>query len=275
MKLLKADIKNYRLLHNLTLTFDENATSIVGKNNSGKTSLSSIFNVFLNGTAKSFSFEDFSLESFATFFDVFESFRNITNENKEQKLIEIQKEIPKIQLILTIKYSVNDNWSNIRPLFTSLEESDKIAILFEYAPISTEKFLKKINENVKNSSQEELLKKIKAYYNDYYKINIRPYTEIESTENITREDITNLIRTKFINAQRILDDSNDDSCSKLSKIFHDQFKNENEIDEKTSENFLQAIDTASGNIDEELEKFFSQFIKHLARIIHKKKAGII
>ena len=48
MKLIKAAIKNFRLLHDVDITFDEDTTSVVGKNNSGKTSLSLIFNMFLD-----------------------------------------------------------------------------------------------------------------------------------------------------------------------------------------------------------------------------------
>lgn len=264
MKLIKAEIKNYRLLNDVTITFDENATSIVGKNNSGKTSLSSVFNVFLNETGKCFPFEDFSLASHGNFIKVYKSYQTITADNKEQVLAEIQKEIPKIQLFLTIKYSENDNWSNIRPLFTSLEENDEITILCEYAPDSTEVFLKNLIEAMKDLtySDEELFKKIKSHYQDHYTINIRPYSETEGTENISRADINKLIQSKFINAQRVLDDSNAESRSKLSKIFQAQFRNENETDEKKSEELLRALETASGSIDEKLKTFFLPFVTY-------------
>ena len=211
-----------------------------------------------------FDFEDFSLTSHCNFIKVYKLFQEITSENKEHKLSEIQKEIPKIQLFLTIKYSEIDNWSNIRPLFTSLEESDEITILCEYAPDSTEVFLKNLHEALKDLtySDEALFKKIKSHYQNHYKINIRPYSEAEETENISRADINNLIQTEFINAQRVLDDSNAESRSKLSKIFQAQFKNENETDEKTSEELLLALETASGNIDGKLKTFFSPFVTY-------------
>lgn len=262
MKLIKAEIKNYRLLHNLTITFDGRVTSIVGKNNSGKTSLSFVYNAFLNGNEKSFSFDDFSLASHENFTKIYKSYLTITVDNKEQVLTEIQKEIPKIQLFLTIKYSENDNLSNIRPFITSLEESDEITLLCELAPDSTEGFLKNIQEAMKDLpySDEELFNKIKSHYKNHYKINFRPYSEAEGTENITRAEINKLIQTKFINAQRVLDDSNTDSRSKLSKIFQAQFMNENETDENKTEELLQALEIASGNIDEKLEIFFSPFV---------------
>lgn len=265
MKLIKAEIKNYRLLHNVIITFDGDATSIVGKNNSGKTSLSSIFNVFLKESNKKppFDFEDFSLASHCDFIKVFKSYQEITSENKEQKISEIQKEIPRIQLFMTIKYSEKDNWSNIRPLFTSLEESDEITILCEYSPDSTGAFLKNLQDALKDSNSEEaLFNKIKSHYQDHYKINIRPYSKEEETENISRADINKLIQIEFIDAQRVLDDSNAESRSKLSKIFQAQFRNENETDEKKSEELLQAIETASGSIDGKLEAFFSPFVTY-------------
>ena len=266
MKLIKAEIKNYRLLHNVTITFDANATSIVGKNNSGKTSLSSVFYVFLTESNKKppFDFEDFSLACHCDFIKIYKSYQEITPDNKEQKVSEIQKAIPKIQLFLTIKYNENDNWSNIRPFFSSLEESDEITILCEYAPDSTEVFLKNLQEALKDLtySDEELFKKIKSHYQDHYKIRIRPYSEAEEAENVSRADINKLIQTEFIDAQRVLDDSNAESRSKLSKIFQAQFKNENETDETKSEELLQALETASGNIDGKLKTFFSPFVTY-------------
>jgi len=122
MKLIKAEIKNFRLLHDVSITFDGNATSIVGKNNSGKTSLIKIFSIFLTGSRKSFLFEDFSLASYHNFIEAYKCYDAITEENKEEKLTEAQRIIPKIQLILTIKYGEHDNWSNIQPLFTNLKE---------------------------------------------------------------------------------------------------------------------------------------------------------
>jgi predicted ATP-dependent endonuclease of OLD family len=57
---------NFRLLENIvgsnSVEFSNDTTILVGKNNSGKTSFSYIFDVFLNN--KSFSFEDFSTDTY-------------------------------------------------------------------------------------------------------------------------------------------------------------------------------------------------------------------
>jgi len=267
MKLIKAEIKKFRLLHDVSITFDGNATSIIGKNNSGKTSLITIFSIFLTESKKSFPFEDFSLSSYNNFIEAYKCYEAITKENKEEKITEAQRIIPKIQLILTIKYSEDDNWSNILPFFTNLEESDEIKILFEYAPDSTEVFLKNLKESMRDLtySNKELIKKVNLHYQNAYKIIIRPYSESKETENISLTDVNRLIQAKFISAQRILDDSDSKSRSKLSKIFMDLFENENENDEKTSEDLLQALGNASDNIDVKLKEFFSPFVTHFDR----------
>jgi len=262
MIIKSAKIINFRLLHNVDITFDENTTSIVGKNNTGKTSLSFIFDTFLNGNNKPpFKFEDFSLKSHSKFLEVFESYKEITPENKEEKLEEIQREIPKIKLLLTLKYGSEDNWANIEPFFTKLEESDEITILCEYAPDSTEKFFKKLSD----LNEDELIKNIESHYQSYYKINIRPYSETEKTENVPMTVLNRLIQAKFINAQRVLDDSNTESNSKLSKVFQQQFNNENEKDELESEELLRVIEETSSNIDSKLSDFFSSFIDYFSK----------
>lgn len=264
MKLIKAEIKNFRLLRDVSITFNGNTTAIVGKNNSGKTSLPSIFNIFFTGSRRSFSFEDFSLASYCDFIDAYKCYETKTEENKGETIAKVQELVPKIKLILTIKYDDHDNWSNIRPLFTSLEESDEIKILCEYAPKSTEIFIMSLQESMKSLSysNQELIKKIKSCYQENYEINIRPYSESEETENISIDDLNRLVQVKFINAQRILDDSNSESRSRLSKIFQNQFDNENKNDEKTSQDFLQVLENASDSIDDKLKEFFSPFVTH-------------
>jgi putative ATP-dependent endonuclease of the OLD family len=264
MKLLKAKIINFRLLHDFEIAFDVNTTSIVGKNNSGKTSLSAIFDIFLN--KEKFAFADFSLKSYKKFLEVYKTYIEITEENKEEQIRIIQVEIPKIQLRLSVKYGQEDNWTNIKPFFTSLEEDNELSILCEYAPESTEKFFKDLKDSMEGLeySDDELLTKIESHHEKHYKISFRPYSVSEETENVKSSDIRNLFQTKFIGAQRVLDDSNSVSKSTLSTVFQKQFNNEKAEDDSKPEELLKIIESTSGNIDAELTSFFSSFIKHFS-----------
>ncbi len=60
MKIQSARIKNYRLLKNVCLTLDDRTTLIVGRNNTGKTSLAEIFRSFLSPAGPKVRYEDFN-----------------------------------------------------------------------------------------------------------------------------------------------------------------------------------------------------------------------
>ena len=76
----------------IVIVANDNAASIVGKNNSGKTSLFCIFNIFLSESGRSFSFEDFSLACHCGFIKAYKRYESITDENKEQKIPEVREE---------------------------------------------------------------------------------------------------------------------------------------------------------------------------------------
>ena len=63
MKIKKIKIENYRLLKQFSIDLEEIMSLVIGKNNTGKTSLLAVINSFLNGSDKSrFSFDDFNID---------------------------------------------------------------------------------------------------------------------------------------------------------------------------------------------------------------------
>jgi len=82
MKLIKAEVQNFRLLEKITINIDKSTTAIVGKNNTGKTSFSKLFDIFIN--ERSFSFDDFSLKTYPVFKWVHKVFTKIDEENNEK-----------------------------------------------------------------------------------------------------------------------------------------------------------------------------------------------
>lgn len=62
MKISRIEIDNFRLLKEFSVDLKENLSLIVGKNNTGKTSLLTILDKFLNSTEKNkFTYNDFNL----------------------------------------------------------------------------------------------------------------------------------------------------------------------------------------------------------------------
>lgn len=63
MKISRIEIDNFRLLKEFSVDLEENLSLIVGKNNTGKTSLLTILDKFLNPTEKNkFTYNDFNID---------------------------------------------------------------------------------------------------------------------------------------------------------------------------------------------------------------------
>jgi predicted ATP-dependent endonuclease of OLD family len=71
MQLKNISIKNFRLLHDVCLTLEEQTTVIVGRNNSGKTSLTEVMRRLLGDSNPSFRLEDFSFATHKAFWSAF------------------------------------------------------------------------------------------------------------------------------------------------------------------------------------------------------------
>ncbi|MCX6073942.1 MAG: AAA family ATPase [Campylobacterales bacterium] len=256
MKIKNIKIENFRLLDNIEINLEDITTAIVGKNNSGKTSFSEIFNIFMNG--RKFDFEDFSIKAHQKFYDAYSYFTQINTTNKEEKIKEIIQIIPKIKLILTIEYTEADNWVHIKPFISSLEESNEIKILFEYSPKDSEKFLETISKDLLDGS--DLIDKIKLLFSSYYQPIILPYSDTENASKLEFSDVQRLLQCHFIEAQRDLEDSKSNN-TKLSSIFQQQYDYKRKKEDNSSEELIKATDTANIEIEKKLEVFFEQFIE--------------
>lgn len=87
MRLKDVEVKNYRLLKNITgdnnVHIDMNTTLIVGKNNSGKTSFTHVFERFLKD--RKFEWEDFSSECHNNFRSVFQNYLLAKEDEKKKE----------------------------------------------------------------------------------------------------------------------------------------------------------------------------------------------
>lgn len=87
------------MLSDVVMTFEPKTTLVVGRNNSGKTSLSEIFRRFLlPGPPPKFNIEDFSLSVHEKFIEAFKLFRSDPKGN------DLRSVLPFIELIITLEY---------------------------------------------------------------------------------------------------------------------------------------------------------------------------
>ena len=63
MKVFKIEIENYRLLKNFSVYLEKELSLVIGKNNTGKTSILSVLDKFLSQSDKNkFTFDDFNID---------------------------------------------------------------------------------------------------------------------------------------------------------------------------------------------------------------------
>lgn len=123
MKIFKIQVENYRLLKNFSIDIEEELSLVIGKNNTGKTSLLLVLDKFLNNPS-SFKFDDFNIE-----------FKKEIKELLEAGLITEEEYKPmSIKLKIFIGYGEDDDLSNISRVMMDLDPENNVIVLgFEFA----------------------------------------------------------------------------------------------------------------------------------------------
>lgn len=219
MKITKIQVKNFRLLSNFSVAPEKDMSLIVGKNNTGKTSLLHILQKFLKASTNAFNFEDFSIESQKKIIEMVDSEEEINEENYTNQ---------KIDLRIFIERTEEDNLENVSDLILDLDSSNNVLLLcFEYV-LDFENF-NKLRQDFKShlieNSHEFLQKQHKAYFSIKRKV-----VDINDENNsIEIEDakIQKILNIQTIAAKRdVLNEDGDNTKSNktLSRLSYKYFK---------------------------------------------------
>lgn len=280
MKITKIKIENYRLLKQFSIDLEETMSLVIGKNNTGKTSLLTVINSFLNGSEKSrFSFDDFNIDF-----------------KKELKAL-IEEDLPLessykptgIKLKLFIEYDESDDLTNISRVMMDLDpENNKIVLGYEYH--LTYDALERIKDKHSEFQAKEVNKKaenedyktrniydfLKIYQGDFFKSN-RKSIEYDKTDDEENDDVyidldsekistKEIINFKFISAKRSVTNKENDKTlsSQTSEIYNQTEKTDeqNEQIEKFKDELISTDYTLSTiyeslfeNVVEKVRKF--------------------
>jgi putative ATP-dependent endonuclease of OLD family len=98
MQINKIQVKNFRLLKAVELILDKQTTLIVGRNNSGKTSLAELFRRLLSDSSVNFLLEDFSIASHGGFWNAYELSLSGADD------LAIRAALPVIEVAITLTY---------------------------------------------------------------------------------------------------------------------------------------------------------------------------
>jgi predicted ATP-dependent endonuclease of OLD family len=199
MKILKIEIKNYRMLKNFSIDLEEELSLVIGKNNTGKTSILLVLEKFLNSSDKNqFTYDDFNTEF----------------KKELKKLIENENIIPDdnykelgIKMKIFIKYNEEDNLSNLSRVMMDLNPDNNYIVLgFEFI-LSYENYLK-LRIGYKEFANNEKLKKLQnenynpKCLNDYIKYKLYGYFKHNKKTYEINKDTMQVNESNFIDLKK-------------------------------------------------------------------------
>ena len=196
MKIESAQIRNFRILRDLEVDFENELSVIIGKNNTGKTSFLSVLEKFLSLENPVFSFEDLSI-------------------NEQKKICELEGTnltveeyvAPFLSLKLLVSYSETDDISSASEFLLDLDYTiSHFVLLMEYS-LSYEKYQKLVCDFKETKSKID-----GTIFRDYVSKNAHRYFAIKAyaleygnetcRKEIALKTIQQVISMKVIEANR-------------------------------------------------------------------------
>lgn len=220
MKIKHVKVENFRLLREVELGLEDRTTLIVGRNNSGKTSIAEIFRRLLSDKALNFKLEDFSLGCHEKFWTAFEAV------HAGSAAPDILGLLPYIRITLDIAYDVNA--PDLGPLSNCIIDLNPdcsfTRVVLTFGPNSTASDVLFADLPVPEAGMaaaraalfQALGKRIPAAYSSSLEA-VDPNDET-NRKALETKVLTALVQGGFINAQRGLDDDTSRERDVLGKV---------------------------------------------------------
>jgi len=257
MNIHKIAIKNFRLLKDVELCLEERTTVIVGRNNSGKTSLTELFRRLLSGASPNFQLEDFSLPIYEKFWEAFELRRKGSEESN------IRAVLPIIEVKLTISYDKDaSNFGSLSEFIVDLNmDCTETLIVIRYQLKDGQ--IDALFENIAfgnsdlGSSKTIFFRTMKDRVPKYYTTSLFAVDPNDATNQkpIDLSKFQTLVQSGFINAQRGLDDITDRNRDVLGKVLVTLYNialsdAADQKDRDTAQKLEEAVQNIQGSVDE-------------------------
>lgn len=267
MHLHKIEIRDFRLLSKVELLLEEKTTVIVGRNNSGKTSLTELFRRLLLGTAPNFRLEDFSLSVHEDFWNAFRAREDGKTED------EIRKMLPSIEAKLTIAYEKNVSLGTLGECIIDLDPDCTEAVVqirYQLKEGDISLFfadLPKFEAGQPEQAQKTIFcRTIRERVPKHYSCSVQAIdpNDPTNTKMLDWATLRGVLASDFINAQRGLDDVTNKDRDVLGKVLEALLKNamSDTADEKDRA-VAKDLDTAVQGMQMEIDAGFNQQLQAL------------
>lgn len=288
MEITKIKINNFRKLKdNVEFEFKKDIL-IVGKNNTGKTSISEIFYKFLSPNSK-FGIEDFNYKT------INKSKLNIIPKKFNSKLspeeiLDIENLFPEITLELEMEISKDTNLYKIREMIYELKNNDNLILVCKFKVENAIKVIedfKNYIEKLKKESDEELEKEsnnisidfynyIKRNLNEYYKCFYYTTKKGCSYKNhVSSTFIQSIFNIGIISAQRNVDDTSDQNTQTISNAIWNYYQritcDKNDISKE--DKFSDSISNIKLELDGSYNDLFKGLVERLESVVLNNEVG--
>lgn len=262
MYLKQVEVKNFRLLHDVELFLEQQTTVIVGRNNSGKTSLTEVMRRVLSEAPLSLSLEDFSFCCYDSFWKSFLGYSEGEDES------DVRKRLPYIEVRLHFSYAKNQPLGVLSELVVDLDpECTEALAVVRYALKDgklSELFagLTDTSEESKPDFFRQLRDRIPTLYEgSFFAVDPNDATNKRSIEKST---LKKLCLGGFISAQRGLDDTSQKERVVIGKVLENLFSAaKSNTDDESSHAIAEELNIAVKDIQEKISKDFNAKLDQL------------
>jgi len=225
MRIEKVKVEGFRLLQNVEIMLEDKSTVVVGRNNSGKTSLTDVFDRFIGQSGPRFRLEDFSAASRAKFFKA----RALRESGAKPE--DVLAAFPTIALTLTFAYDIVDpNLGPLAPFVIDLDvASTRALVRVEYKPtLATLHTLLDVAAPTAGVEQNtHFLRSLRDTIPKSYSVHVSAIDPTDATNRREFEGssaLSALVQCNFVRAQRTLDHASHGDADVIGKLLSTLFK---------------------------------------------------
>lgn len=236
---------------------DDELSLIVGKNNTGKTSILKILERMLPGiSGGTFEWDDFTMSYQKELYEILETFDKI----------DVEKISYKIKLVLYIKYTDKDSYEVLRPFIMDLDEKNQTIIL-ECSYRIIQDLLLQLKQDINDleiKNYQEFALYMRRNINKYFRLEYFAVSPCGQYRVVVKsKDVNNLIRIRNIKANR--DISNKESDHSLSNISGRLYRLTEGTDDETFIEFQSAIKDTDSKLTKTYSSVFGETLKKVQK----------
>lgn len=265
MRITQVKINNFRLLAEVELILENQTTVIVGRNNSGKTSLSEIMRRFLADGSATFQIEDFSSACYDRFCEALSAL----NQGEEENVI--RELVPAIELRVKFQYDLRQpQFGPLSPFVIDLDPecTEALAVIrYELKDGQLAPFLENLPKDPLTPETRivffrTLRERIPRDFG--IKIWAEDPNDPDNRRELQSNALRGLVKTGFINAQRGLDDVTSRESDVLAKTVEGLFATASSASADTADKQIaEALKGAVQDIQTQIDTNFGSQLKSL------------